>query len=877
MKYIMISLLFLITCCDGAFADNSVNNISTTAALKKYAPLLKNKSFLAFPELRDEPIKWFDSIPERELKNVKYTQPFSMAAQPGEFYVYQLGVWALRTDANDVRIEFSDLKGENGYSIIAGKMTCFNKGGINFKGTSFSKTINVSAGRVQALWIGIDLEGVKKGSYTGSVAVIAGGKKQVIRLLLNVGGAVVPNHGYNEGYRLSRLNWLNSKVGIDEKITKGYTPVKIAGNTISILGRKLTIAENGLPASIISYFGPSNQSIIGKGEPITNHPFRFIIEKDNGEVVRLIPGKLSFTKRTPSKVGWKVLNTSAVCDLECAGEMEFDGFVDYHLTVKAKKELKIKDIRMVVEMDKDKATYMMGLNKPGGSRPDSWNWKWDTTKNQDDLWLGAVNGGLRIKLKGGNYVSPLVNVYYTYGKLHLPASWGNEGKGGVNVSENGNGVMVNAYSDSRVMAKEEKQHYDFELLITPFKTINKSVQFGARYYQSEKNVSSDFIHDADSLGANIVNVHQGNDIYPFINYPYSDVNVAPLKSFIDEAHQDHKRVKVYYTTRELTINLPELWPFLSMNGEEIYPGPGASAKTVTNPNGPDPWLKENLRGRKYIPAWVAHFTKGKYAGMQDLSVITTPDSRLNNFYVAGLDWTVHHLNIDGIYIDDCSLDRTTIRRVRKILDDSREDANIDMHSWNHFNEYAGWASSLNLYMDLFPYIDQLWIGEARNYDTPPDYWLVEISGIPFGLPSQMLQDGGNPWRGMVYGITTRAGWTINPPNEIWKFWDEHKIKNKTMIGYWEKDCPVTCNDTTIKASVYKGADEIIIAVANWTDQDKEGSLTIDWARLGLDPAKYQISIPAIKDFQQSQAQASPDKINIPARKGYLIVLKQKIK
>lgn len=72
----------------------------------------------------------------------------------------------------------------------------------------------------------------------------------------------------------------------------------------------------------------------------------------------------------------------------------------------------------------------MGLNRQGGLRPDHWDWKWDTTKNQDDLWLGAVNGGLRIKLKGDNYVTPLVDVYYGFGRLHLPLSWGNDGKRG---------------------------------------------------------------------------------------------------------------------------------------------------------------------------------------------------------------------------------------------------------------------------------------------------------------------------------------------------------------------------------------------------------------------------------------------------------------
>jgi len=67
-------------------------------------------------------------------------------------------------------------------------------------------------------------------------------------------------------------------------------------------------------------------------------------------------------------------------------------------------------------------------------------------------------------------------------------------------------------------------------------------------------------------------------------------------------------VKVYYTTRELTVNLPELWPFQSLKGEVVYSGPGAVTKTVADPLGPDIWLKENLRGRKYIPVCVAHFS-----------------------------------------------------------------------------------------------------------------------------------------------------------------------------------------------------------------------------------------------------------------------------
>jgi hypothetical protein len=83
---------------------------------------------------------------------------------------------------------------------------------------------------------------------------------------------------------LSRFNWLNSTVGINEEITKGYPPVKVENNRITILGRNLSITKNGLPATITSYFGPSNQSLVEKGEPVVDHPFRFIVEMENGEI-----------------------------------------------------------------------------------------------------------------------------------------------------------------------------------------------------------------------------------------------------------------------------------------------------------------------------------------------------------------------------------------------------------------------------------------------------------------------------------------------------------------------------------------------------------------------------------------------------------------
>jgi hypothetical protein len=870
MKYkIFILIVILISACT---AEN-VKNISTTEAYNKYGNLLENKKIFLFPEVRENPLKWFDSIPESKLKKINSPGIFKIKTSPGEVFVWQIGVWAAIDSVKDLKVEFSDLKGRSKV-IPSAKMTCYNLGGIDYRGNVFQKQVSIAKGRVQSLWIGVDLDSVKTGIYRGSVAVIADGEKQVIPVSIKVGGDPVSNHGYNDGSHLSRLNWLNSTTGIDKEVTKGYPPVSAEGNRISILGRTVEIADNGLPENIRSYFGPSNQSLTNEGEPITGQPFRFIIETKDGRIENLHPGRFVFTEKSSSKIAWKVINASADFNLEVKGEIEFDGFCDFRVKLTSKDQVKIKDIRLEIPVEKEKAAYMMGLGHEGGLRPASWSWKWDVSRNQDMLWIGAVNGGLRLKLKAENYVHPLINVYYKFGPLKLPPSWGNDGKGGVNITENSGVVLLKAYSGDREMKPGDILNFNFELLITPFKIIDRKIKFGDRYFHGGGTNASAKIDSAKKYGANILNIHHAEDIYPFINYPYLDASTAELRRLADNAHKENIRLKVYYTTREFTKNLPEFWAFNSLNGEIVFPGPGNSSKTVINPDGPKEWYIKNLR-ENYIPAWYNEIKEGKFKGQTDLSVISTPDSRLNNFYVAGLDWMIRNIGIDGVYIDDSALDRYTLMRARKIIDRYRPEGRMDLHSWNHFNEWAGFASCLNLYMDLLPFFDLLWIGEGRDYNRSPDHWLIEVSGIPFGLPGQMLEGGGNPWRGMVYGITNRPGWTGPSPAGLWKFWDEYKIEDKIMKGYWEDESPVIVTNPSVKASVYSGNGESIVSVANWTASQQIAGVKIAWAKLGLDPALTDIFIPAIDGFQAEQKSVSLDKLVIPGKEGYLIVLRKR--
>ncbi len=644
-----------------------------------------------------------------------------------------------------------------------------------------------------------------------------------------------------------------------------------AARSASLAGT-VEIGKDGLPSGIATYFEPSNQFLVDKARPFLQGPFHFVIEKEDGSEIRLTPGTIRFTKGNPSAQQWSVTSTGGECELRCEGELQYDGYMGYAMTLKSLKPLAVRDIRLEVPLKKECTPYMMGLNHEGGLRPARWDWHWDTTRNQDMLWIGDVNGGLRMKWKAENYVRPLINIYYSYGPLHLPPSWGNQGKGGVTVSDTGNVTTISAYSGPRKLQAGETLHFDLEMLITPFRTIDAGTRWGDRYYHGGSTNALSKIAQADSIGANIINIHHAEDLYPFINYPYLDENVPLLRQLVDSAHQMHKRLKVYYTTRELTKNLPEFWAFRSLGGEVIYPGPASACTTVINPNGPDKWLKENVK-EDYIPAWLNVIKEGPFKGELDLSVITTPDSRLNNFYIGGLDWMLSHLGIDGVYIDDSALDRETLRRARKLIDHYRPQGRIDFHSWNHFNDLAGFTNCLNLYMDLLPYVDLVWIGEGRDYNRLPDHWLIEVSGIPFGLPGQMLNEGGNPWRGMLYGITNRPPWS-GDPTQLWKFWDRYAIQTKTMIGYWDQQNPVKTGNDLVKATVYKGKGESIIAVAGWGPDDIACALQVDWKALGLDPQQCRLTMPAIPGFQEERKNVALDRLTIPAGKGYLIMAQQ---
>jgi hypothetical protein len=253
-------------------------------------------------------------------------------------------------------------------------------------------------------------------------------------------------------------------------------------------------------------------------------------------------------------------------------------------------------------------------------------------------------------------------------------------------------------------------------------------------------------------------------------------------------------------------------------------------------------------------------------------VATTALSRWHNFYLEGLRWLIERTEIDGLYLDGIGYNRAVMKRVRRVLDTHRTGSLIDFHSGNEFPYNDMRISPANKYMEHFPYIDSLWFGEMYDYNESPDYWLVEISGIPFGLFSEMLQQNGNPWRGMIYGMTARY-YQGAEPKHIWKVWDDFGIQHARMLGYWDKSCPVRTGRGDVLATAYVKPGATLIALASWAKEAAPCRLEFDWRALGIDATTAQLHAPAIPGFQPEAKFGTSDPISVEPGKGWLLELR----
>lgn len=819
--------------------------------------------FYLFPESRENPIRMRDNIPAKWL-TYKPGKEFRGEALPNEYYTFQIGVWADKAPVNQLTYKASTLRCGTD-SIPSTAITCFNVEGVDPYGQAFKKELNVTKGGIQALWFGIDIASQQKaGFYKGYITVRnSNGKQGIVPINIRINGNKLADRGDSEPWRHSRLRWLNSTLGIADTPVAPYTAMTVTKNHVNCLGRTVTInPQTGFPAQVKSW-----------GTDILANPVQFIVQTSEGiKNLKAIP---TLTEQTTGHVTGNWTAYDANLTINCTMVMEFDGWMNYRYTITPQKNIEVKDIRLEIPVRNEIGTYILGMGLPGQEVPREYDGKWDlpekkvdnfgvsiptSTEQQwlwpfDSFWIGNAHAGIHCELRGNTYSGPLLKLY----RPAYPESWSNSGKGGFRIRKEEHETKAIVYSGERSLKAGKPITFDFALIITPVKPLDIKSQFVDRYYHNGPKPAP--TEEDIQTGIRIINVHQGNEYNPFINYPF--LTVDKMKEFTNKWHQKGCKVKMYYTLRELSNATTEIWAIRSLGHEVLRGGRGGSF----------PWCREHLV-TDYAPKWYEHFEYDNHLGIvADASILTSEsDSRWYNYYIEGLAWMIRNLDIDGIYLDDVSYDRRILKRMRRAMDSVKPGCLIDLHSNTGFSR-----GPANQYTEFFPYVDKLWFGESFLYNKmTPANWLVEASGIPFGLTSDMLFQGGNPWLGMQYGMTVRYPWYTEgvncDPRSIWKIWDEFGIADATMLGFWEQTPAVTASDETVKVTAYRKTGKTLLSIGNYSNDVKTVSLHINWEQLGLNPQKVKLSAPAIRKLQDKKEWDINDTITVQPRKGWLIYM-----
>lgn len=812
-------------------------------ATEREAARLLNKypssDVLFFPEDRLNQIKMIHFIPRKWYESGP-SDVFTCQARPGEYYVFQVGVWAARKAVDNLTMEFSDIVSGNDTRISAESMTCFNLTGVDAEGVPFVKEFTVDKGSIRPLWIGVDIPSDASGEYTGSLLITCnGGMRKEVSLQINVCGSVIPFNGDEEPWRMSRLRWLNSNVGTDlHNVPPPYTPIELQTSTLKVINRQIHLSSAGLPDRITS----NDRDILAA-------PVEFVVHTNN-ESVSFVHSSSQVIEQNPSSIRQQHQLKSTDYDMTINSQADFDGVVSYDVVIQSRRNSLVDNIELKIAYHKDIAEFMAGLGVKGGYRPQRLSWKWPKEKPmpaQNVMWLGGVDAGLAIKLL------PMRNNFE--GAEITPSlyeEWINNGNGGVDVDQTADTVNVRAYTGAVSLNENEDYHLRFRLYVTPFKPMSSTMWKQHLGGIGEK--ATTFWH-----------LHHDMPAHPYINYPYltMDKIAALQRRAIDEGLDG---ISVYYGSLELSTYCAELFGFKSL-GDEIIdarnyfrkPGQhGYVPKSMVNLPG-CAWQQEHLV-YDYTPHW---HSEGRDNAVM-ISYQNSGNWRYYNYFLGGVDYLKQHAGNIGIYNDGIFYNRQTLRRLIRILCRDNDRSYI-------FPLHAGYTpttSTAMIFIDHLSLVQTIMFGEGFSFDESPDYMLIEESGLPFGLINQWHA---NPNPARPYHYMLYAGAPCTEGVYIREFYNQWHIQDSSMKGWWDKECPVRTDNDDILATAYIiPGQKTLICVASWLDSTQGISLDVDYTSLGLDPDNVKYVVPNITCLQNPTQLSTLNNIRIDGRRGIVI-------
>jgi hypothetical protein len=600
----------------------------TKAEVAGLAKKAGDKEFLLFPEDRRNSIRMLDGVPFKWVASGP-SQTFTGEVQPNEWYPWQIGVWAPEKELKNLKVEISDFKNAAGEVIKKSALTCFNTGGVDARGKDFTAAPSVPKGAVQPLWLMAEIPAKASGEYQGTVTITPeNAPAQTVAVTLKVKGEPLADHGVADLWRLSRLRWLNSRIGLEDTIVPPMKPMKRTGNQVELTCTGVEFGPDGLPAQITAG---------GRKSLTAPVALKFLTAEGNELKFKQ---ETSLTRDSEALQERRTSATGEALSYTLASQLDYTGGINYELTVKADKPVALRDMRLEIPVAKEAASYLMGFGQRGGLRGGAVDWKWSEDL-WNYLWLGDATGGLQLKLTGatdnwdGASLKP----------IGIPEGWYNDKKGGGFVKEQDGTVMLCAYTGERTLEAGQELTFKFRLLLTPSKPIEADRSHWQNHYGGS---TSNRIHVH----------HMDMNFNPYINYPF--FKTKELKNLREAAVRTDATLKgkmEYLIPKPFdpTQGSVEAQVKVAFDPAKTKPGDASgnqSLLAMEYPNGDflGVYWNVDVKGLRSL----YKRGDGQPAGFIDFP---TPDWKEGQIHQVGLSWTKNSyaLWVDGSLIAECPI------------------------------------------------------------------------------------------------------------------------------------------------------------------------------------------------------------------------------
>ena len=350
---------------------------------------------LLVTEDRTRPVRMVRHLPRQwaTTRTLRSLSRFDAVATPGEHLHFQVALFASASDISIVAARFSD-------ELLPVAPLCMNLEGSDYYGRPYAPSEAaraVAQGTVRSFYVAAVVPSDAAGfTYEGTVTLVsATGAHYTATVQITVAESpALENGGDDQIWRNTRLQWLNSKLGLgDHKLPTPFTPVTIGAGAgagrltarsgwVSMLGKRVTVGDDGLLFEVDVSSDPAHVDEITK--PLAA-PMRFEVSR-KGKLVslpvlseaKLVADAFNRTVSWSSYMASQPAEHAAADDddgdnndasglsLQVSATLDFSGYVDYVLTLNSSYAMDGLAVSLVLPMAPSNSHFALGLGRAGG-------------------------------------------------------------------------------------------------------------------------------------------------------------------------------------------------------------------------------------------------------------------------------------------------------------------------------------------------------------------------------------------------------------------------------------------------------------------------------------------------------------------------------